>query len=268
MTASNKRVKRDALSVLNYSVKGLIVRELTYRISIVKFGFGGVLLQTLGSMIVFLVVIGGLRRASTNIEPYINFLFLVPGIVLFNLFSECTIRNLNAYKANESLFYYRPVKPIDAVVARTSVEIFIHTLCYLLLIAIVSLTFEVFTVSNLPLLAILFLSLSVIGGGLGIISMTAGHMYPILLSIVPLLTRPLWFLSGVFYSLESIPQNIQPWISWNPIIQAIELSRSCILDNYILSERISLGYLLIVTLFVGFAGMSYYVAYEPKLLKR
>ena len=85
----------------------LIYRELKTRVSEVKFGVLGVFIEPLGVMIVFLTIFSLLRGRNNTIDIV---LFLGSGIVLYTLFNEVAIRSLNAMKANEALFFYRPVK--------------------------------------------------------------------------------------------------------------------------------------------------------------
>ena len=74
--------------------------------------------------------------------------------------------------------------------------------------------------------------------------MVATFRYEWVKSVVQFLMRPLWFLSGVFFSLNDVPQNIRPYISWNPILQSIELTRHSFANSYPLSEAVSLTYLI------------------------
>lgn len=55
--------------------------------------------------------------------PDISFpIFLVNGIIPYFIFSDIAIRSLKSIEANKGLFNYRPVKPVDTVVARTLLE--------------------------------------------------------------------------------------------------------------------------------------------------
>jgi hypothetical protein len=97
-------------------VDALVYRELRTRVSDVKGGFLGVLMQPLGLIVIwlaFLAVLNIHRGGSLNV-----FLFLSSGIVLFTIFSQITSRSLVAMEANEALLFYKPVKPIDTVIAR------------------------------------------------------------------------------------------------------------------------------------------------------
>ena len=194
-------------------ISALVYRELKTRVSEVRLGVLGVFIEPIGVMTVFLLIFSVLRG---NNGPLDVALFLTAGIVLFTLFNDLSVRSLNAMRANEALFFYRPVKPIDTVIARCLV----------------------------PLLVASYLGLALTSFGLGLLFMVAGHRYSSTFQIVPLVMRPLWFISGVFFSLASLPQWLRPWVSWNPVLQAIELSRHAFNSNYpLIDDTVSLPYL-------------------------
>lgn len=251
------------LSVVN----ALIYRELKTRVSNVKFGVFGVFIQPLGVMAVFVLIIGALRRGSSyqmNLA-----LFLLTGILLYTLFSDIAVRSLNAIKANQALFIYKPVKPIDTVIARSIVEAGLYSIVFLVISFGIFIFKEKFMLDNFPLLVFVFLLLSITASGFGLFFMVAGFRYPWLFQVVPLLLRPLWFTSGVFFSLQQLPQWIRPWLSWNPILQAIELSRNAFDSNYIINPSIiSLPYLITCALLSITLGLWIYINNEKILLTK
>jgi capsular polysaccharide transport system permease protein len=44
--------------------------------------------------------------------------------------------------------------------------------------------------------------------------------------LVPILTRPLYFVSGVFFSIEVVPEPYRSWLLLNPLLHANELMRA------------------------------------------
>ena len=222
-------------------ISALVYRELKTRVSEVRLGVLGVFIEPLGVMTVFLLIFSVLRG---NNGPLDVALFLTAGIVLFTLFNDLSVRSLNAMSANEALFFYRPVKPIDTVIARCLVECGLYAIVYLVMVAGVFLIREQWFLEDFPLLVASFLGLALTSFGLGLLFMVAGHRYSSTFQIVPLVMRPLWFISGVFFSLASLPQWLRPWVSWNPVLQAIEISRHAFNSNYpLIDDTVSLPYL-------------------------
>ena len=99
--------------------------------------------------------------------------------------------------------------------------------------------------------------------------MIASHKYSWIQQFIPLLIRPLWIISGVFVGLRGLPQWVRPLVSWNPLVQAIELSRHAFSLEYIIEpDEVSLVYLwqcAIVTLTIS---LWVYLNNEKSLLSR
>ena len=99
--------------------------------------------------------------------------------------------------------------------------------------------------------------------------MVATFVYPVVIQILPFIIRPLWFISGVVVSINSLPQYIRPYVSWNPILQAIEITRYSFTKNYILDTSvISLVYLWQCALGTLFLGLFVYFYNEKKMLTK
>ena len=124
-------------------VSALVYRELKTRISLVKFGLFGVLLQPLGTFIIFLLIFGFIRRRGVGgLDISFVPIFLISGIILYTLFVEIIIRSLNSIEANKALFFYRQVKPIDTILARVYVESGLFSFVFIILTSAVFLIFE------------------------------------------------------------------------------------------------------------------------------
>ena len=98
--------------------------------------------------------------------------------------------------------------------------------------------------------------------------MVAGHRFNFLIQFVPLALRPFWLISGVWFPLTAIPEKFRPFLTWNPITQAIELSRHALTRDYILIEEISLKYLLYFAIISFTIGLGIYLNNEKILLTK
>ena len=248
-------------------VDALVYRELKTRVSQVKFGFLGVLIQPLLVLSVFLLLFSFLRVRGGDLPLDIG-LFLGSGIVLFTLFTEIALRSLNAMDANEALFFYRPVKPVDTVIARAIVESGLYALIMIIIVCGIWAIREEVIISSLAQVVASFILLALTSLGIGLALTVAGHRYPVIKQIVPIFIRPLWFTSGVFFSFRGIPQQFRPFLSWNPILQAIELTRNAFSQAYVLDPSISMGYLAYCSLISLTFGLGVYMNNEKLLLKR
>lgn len=261
----NRVKKVPAWEMQRRVVGALVYRELKTRVSEVRFGVVGVFIEPVGVVAVFVLLFSFLHHHPVGID---SMLFLVPGAVCFAMFVEITVRSLNAMRANEALFFYRPVKPIDAVIARSFVELGLFSVVCLVILAFIYLLQEHVTMDDFPLFVISFIALSLASFGLGLISMVVGFLNPSAHQLLPILIRPLWIISGAFFSSATLPQWLRPWFCWNPILQAVELNRRAITSDYPLPEQISLPYLLLFSALACIVGLWAYYENERALLTR
>ena len=68
-----------------------------------------------------------------------------------------------------------------------------------------------------------------------------------------LLLRPTFFLSAIFFTANELPEHILDWLSWNPLLHAVEIARDGMLFNYH-SRVASGGYVLMWIAAFGIAG--------------
>ena len=67
------------------------------------------------------------------------------------------------------------------------------------------------------------------------------------------------------FPLHSIPKEYWPYLLWNPIVHAVELSREAVMPGYV-SEGVSIEYLAFTTLLMLFVGLACYKTREKAML--
>ncbi|ELY2795611.1 ABC transporter permease [Cronobacter dublinensis] len=256
-------MKRHGLAVQRATVLALFLREIKTRFGKFRLGYGWALLEPLLHLAILLFVLDFVMERTL---PDISFpVFLLSGIIPYFIFSHITGRSVNAIEANQGLFNYRPVKPVDTIIARTLLEAGIYIAVYLLLLAMLAMMGEIFTCSHLLTLFCVWGCLVIFSFGTGLIFMVISSAFPEAEKFLPLLTRPLYFISCVMYSLNTIPQEYQHWVAWNPLVHVVELTRETLATSYE-SDGASLTYLAISTLVVLFTGLALYRHQEEAML--
>lgn len=212
------------------SVHALFLRELKTRFGEYRLGYLWALLEPVAHMAVMLGILGYLMHRAM---PDISYpLFFICGIVPYSLFSNVAIRSLNAMEANQGLFSYRPVHPIDAVLARTSLELLIQITCFAVLLLSLWLLGEPMSFDGTPIALTIWLALAVLSQGIGFIFMVLGSSFKAADKLLPILIRPLYFASGVMFPLHVIPPNYRWLVDWNPLLHAFELMRHALSPTY------------------------------------
>lgn len=256
---------RGGLQVMYASVRALFLRELQTRFGQFRLGYFWIFLEPALHIGFMLVLFGTIRQ---KIIPGMEFeLFLLNGILPFFMFRKISTQALGAVQANKGLFTYRPVKPIDALLARSGLELFLHFTAYILF-SLILLWFG-FTISAeaIPQLLGYWLLLFLLTLSIGLILLVVGSISPEINKFVSTFFFILYLLSGVLYTIHLIPTEYQQYLLWNPILHILELMRHAVAPTYPLVSGISLTYIgcwIIGTLFLG---LLLYKRFEQQMVK-
>lgn len=255
---------RSGFDIMRATVHALLLRELKTRFGEYRLGYLWAPLEPAAHMAILLLVLGFIVQRAL---PGMSFpVFLANGIVPYMLFRNIALRSLNAIEANRGLFNYRPVLPLDAVLARALLESLTYALVYIMLMSCLWLAGEAIQPSKLPLLAMAWMLLSLLALAWGLICMVLGHAFKAVDKLLPILMKLLYFLSGILFPLSLIPAEYRWLVEWNPLLHAFELMRHAVMPNYPLSDD-SLSYLFAWTLVLLFASLSLYKGREPAMLR-
>ncbi|WP_431296227.1 ABC transporter permease [Rahnella sp. PAMC 25559] len=254
---------RSGFEVQQAAIKALFLRELKTRFGKFRLGYLWAVLEPAAHLLILFGIFGYVMHRTM---PDISFpIFLINGIIPFFIFSSIATRAIGAIEANQGLFNYRPVKPIDTLIARTILETVVYAIVYVLLMTLLGLSGEDFTFSNIIALVTAWFLLIVFSLGVGLIFMVAGKTFPETEKFLPIIIKPLYFISGVMLPLHAIPKEYWQYVLWNPILHAIELSRLAVVEGYD-ADGVSLSYLAICSLGTLFIGLALYRTRERAML--
>ncbi len=254
---------RSGLEVQQAAVKALFLREIKTRFGKYRLGYLWAILEPAAHLLILLAVFGYIMHRTM---PDISFpVFLLNGLIPYFLFSNISTRSIGAIEANQGLFNYRPVKPVDTIIARTLLETLIYSGVYIVLMCIVGVFGEKITITSILTLILTWSLLILFAFGFGLIFMVLGKTFPEAEKFLPIVLKPLYFISCVMFPLHAIPKEFWPYLLWNPIIHAVELSRESVVAGYV-SEGVSLNYLALCALVALFLGLAVYHKREEAML--
>lgn len=254
---------RSGIEVQQAAVKALFLREIKTRFGKYRLGYLWAILEPAAHLLILLAVFGYIMHRTM---PDISFpVFLLNGLIPYFLFSNISTRSIGAIEANQGLFNYRPVKPVDTIIARTLLETLIYSGVYIVLMCIVGVFGEKITITSILILILTWSLLILFAFGFGLIFMVLGKTFPEAEKFLPIVLKPLYFISCVMFPLHAIPKEFWPYLLWNPIIHAVELSRESVVAGYV-SEGVSLNYLALCALVALFLGLAVYHKREEAML--
>lgn len=243
---------RSAWAVMCSVAFALYLRELKTRLGGQWWGALWALGEPLANTVVMLLVYGALRAHS--IAGVDTLIFLISGLLPFALFKSLALRLMEAIDANQGLFAYRQVKPIDAVLSRGAVELSLAIV--LMLLTTLGLAWSGHTV--IPRLPLELLATSGVlvafGSALGLLfAVVTSGPFARARSVVRVAFFPLYLASGVVFPLGTLPQAAQQVLLMNPLAHLLECLRSAFFGPlYHAPENVTLlkplGWTLVITL--------------------
>ena len=210
------------------------------------------------------VFIHALIFSSSNSSIDMSVFFAL-NFTAFNIFKNITMKSMGAFRANHPLFIYKQVKPIDTILARVSVEIFI-TMTIISLFVCIGLYFDFdMTIKNIPMVTLGFVWLIFFSIGLGLFLAIADTYYPSFGKIFTILSMLLMFGSAVFYSISMMSSEIQNVLLLNPLTHFMEIIHGFYF--YSLDDQyVDYQYILLWTVSCLFVGLWLYRYLEEKII--
>ncbi len=159
-------------------------------------------------------------------------LFHATGMLPFLMFTTITSRVSTCLIFSKPLLIYPAVTFVDAIIARFAVTLITELMvCAVVLCSILTL----YDTRTTPDLLIIVESLSLTAvfalavGTLNAYLFMRWHVWHIMWSI---LTRPLFLISGVFFTYDALPRLLQDVLWYNPLIHIVGIMRSGFYPSY------------------------------------
>ena len=187
-------------------------------------------------------------------------LFFATGILPYELYRKLAASLMNVFSANQGLLAYPLVKELDVVYARSLLII----ATYLLVMIIFFSTLVIFGITNWPADLTKILSaisaLALMGLGVGVCNAVLKGLWKAWVQIEAIISRPMFFISGIFFIPTLFPPHIRDLLAWNPVLHCIEWFREGYYGSYE-SVILDKGYIftwIICVLLAGFGGERLY----------
>jgi len=257
--------RRSRLELWSDVIFALLIRQLTSKFND-KFGVSWLIIQPVSFILVLSLLKGRLGDSANNGIP--TFVFMMLGIVTVFQFLSSWGSVSSVIKKDKPLYAFRQVLPIASILTTIFIELITKIVvmsvlcfsCYILKINLqVSDPLRVF----LYLLEIQLIAFS-IGMIFGISKLFVGEIS----KLEQLLKRPLIFISGAFFTLSELPEAAWPYLTWNPILHAVELARGHSYPSFEIVSAISSTYLHLFTLTVMFIALALYFIFWKKAVSR
>lgn len=158
--------------------------------------------------------------------------FLATGLIPFQMFRNCVDRVMSSINANRGLLFYPQVRPISLMTARTTLEGATWISVFGIILVAEALLLQSFHIDDL-FQTMLGLALMVgLGGSLGAVLCSLAVVTPGLDRVTGPLVRPLFWVSGVFFTVDELPPRVAEYLLYNPLLHAVTMIRNGWFTSY------------------------------------
>ncbi|MCL3883972.1 ABC transporter permease [Marivita sp. GX14005] len=159
-------------------------------------------------------------------------LFYATGLLPFLAFTDITGKLSQALNFSRPLFAYPAVGVMDALLARFLLAGGTQIAVASLLIGGLLFLSETRATPDIPVLAGAAGLALVLGLGFGVANCLAIGLLPLWQRVWSILMRPIFVISGVFFTFEAVPLPWRDLLWWNPLVHIVGLVRRGLYPGY------------------------------------
>jgi len=254
-----------ALEVQGRVIKGLILRETKSRYGRHKLGFFWIFIEPIfmvGLFLAFKLII-----ASPTSGGMPDVYFIITGVVPFALFRQTmSMLDMSIVKAR-ALLAFPQVTTLDVIISTVLLEFAILLFVFGVMIAGAALFTEPIKVENPLFVLYSTMLLGITGAGFGMVFASVIPLLPSVKNVSALiLGRPLFFTSGVFFTLDMLPEAARDILIYSPFIHMIEMVRSGFFIQFE-SAYMDVHFATLFALSVFLFGLLMHVALRDHVIK-
>ncbi|ACY49947.1 MULTISPECIES: ABC transporter permease [Vibrio harveyi group] len=221
---------RQALRVQGRVLYALILREALGKYGKSRIGYLWALFEPLTQVLILVAIFSALGRKSPVGGDLA--IFFTTGIVPWLIYSNIANRLSGALGANQALLAYPHVTPFDVLMGRALLESITMLVVFALIIVSLQLIGKALAIYDLFNVLMGLITLVLFSVGLGMTNSAIRIYFDSWDKLFSAINRPLYFISGIFFTAASLPPQAREYLQWNPLFQYVEWVRSGFFSTY------------------------------------
>ncbi len=201
----------------------LMLREMSTTYGRSPGGYLWVILEQLGVLLVFSLAFSLFLKQPALGTSFL--LFYATGFLPFKMYQDIATKTALCIRFSKPLLAYPTITFMDALLARFFLALLTQVMVsYIIIWGI--LTFEdTRVILNFQPMLIAMSMAALLGLSVGTMNSVLFDFFPIWKTAFNVATRPLLIASGVIFLFEDLPQSIQSFLWYNPLIHIIGVMR-------------------------------------------
>lgn len=256
--------RRSSTTIVRATLWAFALRELRDRFGRSRWGYLWAILQPILFMVGFMAIRTALGRGRNDIYDVSGMYFFWLGLAPFFMFLNGLNRAMGSTRAYRALFQFRQVQPLDVMLVRLLIEF--ATLGVVFVIVVSGFAWYGLAISADDVIGFVFVIglLFAFTLGCALTAEVAIANYPESRQVINIIERPLFLISGTFFTIDHVPPAAREWLLWNPLLHGVDLARGTMLAKY--DPIGSWVYLGGATLLALSIGLTLYGRYRMRLI--
>lgn len=245
------------------AIVALMLREMTTSYGRSPGGYlWAVLEPTLGIALLTLIFSVGFRAPPVGTSfP----LFYATGMVPFLFYGELSSKVAQAILYSRQLLAYPGVTYADALLARFLVAALTQILVACLVLAGIFAAFDTRTTPDIAAAVLGFAMASALGLGVGTLNCFLMTRYALWQRVWSIVNRPLFLLSCVFFTFDTVPEPYRSGLWFNPLVHVVGQMRAAFYPAYD-GTYVSPLYVFAVSLCLTASGLVFLRRFHRELV--
>lgn len=211
------------LSRFSRVLAALVIREMITRYGRSWGGYVWAVLEPVGIIVILSLAFSQIVRVPAIGSSFV--IFYATGYVPFHFFLETALNTGLSVSVNKALLQLPMVTALDVLLSR-----FLLSLLTLILVACLIFGGMLLVIDDQVELAFDHLLLSgaaavMLGLGVGAVNAVVFEFVPPWRQIWGIVSRPLFLISGIFFTFDELPRTIREILWWNPLIHVVGEAR-------------------------------------------
>ncbi|MBB3995904.1 capsular polysaccharide transport system permease protein [Sulfitobacter undariae] len=247
------------------AVVALILREMATKYGRSPGGYAWAIMEPLGGILVLGFGLSILIQTPPLGTSFL--LFYATGLLPFTLFQQLNSNIGRAINFSRALLFYPAVTWVDAVLARFILDSLTNIVVMCILFTGLIIATDTRALIDFGPVIEAVILMAFLGLSIGVLNCVLFGLFSVWMSIWGIATRPLFFISGVFFLYEDMPATIQNILWYNPLLHITGLMRRGFYGNYD-ATYFDASYVIGVSLICLFLGVVLLGRFHRDILNR
>lgn len=246
-------------------VLAMLRREMSTRYGRSSFGYLWAVAEPCGMIFVMSFAFAAMSRKPDLGQSFV--VFFATGFLSFNFYRMTAGQLFGAVRANRALLRYPNVNMYDALISRLILQTLTNCLVLVLILGLAIWNTGERVQIEFATIAPALGAATLLALGAGTVNSVLFPLFPNWEQIFNILNRPLFIISGVLYTPESMPMGVRELLEWNPLVHVVAAFREGIYPVYDSSVD-NLAYPAVAGMTLFFLGLLLMRRYRERLLER